>query len=125
MDPAMPSTITNRDADNWRPLLAIADAAGGEWAVRARPVAETMTDKTEGDEQSLKTVLLEDIRTRSRRRASTSCRQLNWSKALLGMKDQPWPELGRAVKPITQNKLAALLRTTASIQTTCGLATSR
>ena len=26
------------------------------------------------------------------------------------MKDRPWPELGRAAKPITQNKLAGLLR---------------
>jgi putative DNA primase/helicase len=36
MDPAMPPTITNRDADNWRPLLAIADAVGGKWLARAR-----------------------------------------------------------------------------------------
>jgi hypothetical protein len=47
MDPAMPLTITNRDADNWRPLLAIADPAGGEWPARARVIAETMTDKAE------------------------------------------------------------------------------
>src|SRR5208337_3608679 len=45
MDPAMPPTITNRDADNWRPLLAVADAAGGEWPVCARAIAEKMTDK--------------------------------------------------------------------------------
>jgi putative DNA primase/helicase len=31
-DPAMPDGIINRAADNWRPLLAIADQAGGEWA---------------------------------------------------------------------------------------------
>jgi len=28
--------LFNRAADNWRPLLAIADAAGGEWPARAR-----------------------------------------------------------------------------------------
>src|SRR5262249_41294209 len=28
-DPAMPDGIINREADNWRPLLAIADEAGG------------------------------------------------------------------------------------------------
>ena len=63
MDPAMPPTITDRDADNWRPLLAIADAAGGEWPARARAVAEAMTDKAEGDDQSLKTMLLEDVKS--------------------------------------------------------------
>ena len=35
-DPAMPSGIINRAADNWRPLLAIADAVGGRWPDRAR-----------------------------------------------------------------------------------------
>ena len=34
----MPAGVFNRAADNWRPLLAIADAAGGEWpAARAEP----------------------------------------------------------------------------------------
>lgn len=35
-DPAMPRTLENREADNWRPLLAIADAAGGQWPTLAR-----------------------------------------------------------------------------------------
>ena len=35
-DPDMPDGIFNRAADNWRPLLAIADAAGGDWPARAR-----------------------------------------------------------------------------------------
>ena len=29
IDPEMPATIINREADNWRPLVAIADAAAG------------------------------------------------------------------------------------------------
>ena len=35
-DPEMPVGVFNRTADNWRPLLAIADAVGGEWPARAR-----------------------------------------------------------------------------------------
>ena len=35
-DPVVPPNLYNRAADNWRPLLAIADAAGGEWPERAR-----------------------------------------------------------------------------------------
>jgi hypothetical protein len=29
-DPEMPETLSGRTADNWRPLLTIADLAGGE-----------------------------------------------------------------------------------------------
>ncbi len=33
-DPELPSGLHSRAADNWRPLIAIADAAGGEWPKR-------------------------------------------------------------------------------------------
>ena len=35
-DPTMPDGVHGRAADNWRPLLAIADLAGAEWPERAR-----------------------------------------------------------------------------------------
>src|SRR5207237_1547401 len=38
-DPEVPANLYNRAADNWRPLLAIADAAGGVWPARAREIA--------------------------------------------------------------------------------------
>ena len=38
-DPDMGS-LFNRDADNWRPLFAIADLAGKEWAARIRKIAK-------------------------------------------------------------------------------------
>jgi putative DNA primase/helicase len=38
-DPAMPQGFSNRRADNWRPLLAIADRAAGHWPQRARKAA--------------------------------------------------------------------------------------
>ena len=34
--PSMPPGLTDRTADVWMPLLAIADMAGGEWPARAR-----------------------------------------------------------------------------------------
>ncbi len=110
MDPAMPPTITNRDADNWSPLLAIADAVGGEWPGRARAIAETMTDKAKDDDQSLRTMLLEDIRSVFATKGVDKLPSAELVEALLAMKDRPWPELGRAAKPITQNKLAGLLK---------------
>ena len=35
-DPDIPAGVHNRAADNWRPLLAIADVVGGEWSERGR-----------------------------------------------------------------------------------------
>ena len=35
-DPAVPAELDDRQADNWRPLLAIADEAGGAWPDLAR-----------------------------------------------------------------------------------------
>src|SRR5262249_8719789 len=35
-DPEIPDALDDRAADNWRPLLAIADLAGGAWPRRAR-----------------------------------------------------------------------------------------
>src|SRR5437588_10694681 len=40
-DPAMPEELDDRQADNWRPLLAIADAPGSAWAALARRAART------------------------------------------------------------------------------------
>ena len=40
VDPEMPAGIFNREADNWRPLVAIAQVAGGDWPKRARKAVE-------------------------------------------------------------------------------------
>ena len=61
-DPDMPAGVFNRAADNWRPLLAIADAAGGEWPARARRAVQCSGAGASGDEQSVRVPLLSDIR---------------------------------------------------------------
>ena len=38
-DPDMPASLHDRAADCWRPLLAIADLAGGDWPEKARTAA--------------------------------------------------------------------------------------
>ena len=59
-DPDMPPGVHNREADNWRPLFAIADAAGGEWPKRAWAAATQAAAASETD--SLIELLLGDIR---------------------------------------------------------------
>ena len=57
-DPDM-GILINRPADNWRPLFAIADIAGGRWPAR-RAVAEAA--ETAKQDQSRRTMVLSNIR---------------------------------------------------------------
>src|SRR5262245_65864349 len=43
-DPATPDVLNDREADCWRPLLAIADRAGGEWPHLARSAAVSLSN---------------------------------------------------------------------------------
>jgi putative DNA primase/helicase len=59
-DPDMPSSIGNREADNWRPLVAIADRVGGCWPDIARDLA--LLFGGDAGNVSLGELLLADIR---------------------------------------------------------------
>ena len=104
-DPDMPSALYNRVADNWRPLIA--DAAGGEWAQRARRAAEAAAAE-DGDE-SARTMLLADLRGLFDAEASGVLFTKEILEALSKRDDRPWPEWGKAAKPITGRQLGMLL----------------
>ncbi len=53
-DPSVPNALNDRAADLWRPLLAIADAAGGEWPAVARRAALELSADKEDDSQTVK-----------------------------------------------------------------------
>jgi putative DNA primase/helicase len=61
-DPAIPEQLFNRVEDNWRPLLAIADAVGGPWPEKLRAIAVNIAELEAGEDPSLGTQLLQDIR---------------------------------------------------------------
>jgi len=60
--PAIPASINDRDADVWEPLLAIADAAGGDWPQRARVAAVALVADSKRETPSLGVKLLADIK---------------------------------------------------------------
>jgi putative DNA primase/helicase len=100
-------TLFNRAADNWRPLLAIADLAGGEWPRLARSIAECA--EAGKQDQSVKIMLLGDIRDIITERPHTDRIGSSELAATLGaMEGRPWPEW-RNGKPITAAALARLL----------------
>jgi hypothetical protein len=62
-EPALP--VDDRAADNWMPLVAVADLAGGDWPARARKAAEVLTREADNAEAdvSLSLRLLADLQT--------------------------------------------------------------
>jgi putative DNA primase/helicase len=125
-DPEIPSSIINRTADNWRPLLAVADAAGGIWPALARNVAVDLCGA--GGPKSVAELLLADLyelfetelvdiekyqtRLTAELNASkpTELFTREILKALHDRDDRPWSEFGKERKPITSPQLASLLR---------------
>ena len=118
LEPKMPAGLINRTADNWRPLLAIADEAGGTWPERARTAAQTSCNSA-SDRVSRLELLLSDIRDIFGRRPLTTDlfgkedREISSAglvKVLLAIEGRPWAEMGEQSKPLTPNQLARMLK---------------
>jgi hypothetical protein len=107
-DPPMPPGVYNRSADNWRALLAIADIAAGAWPERARKAALQGVGVV--DDDSWLEVLLGDIRDVFTKLGVDEIGSERLIAELIKIEARPWAEYGRSEKPITQNKLARLLR---------------
>jgi putative DNA primase/helicase len=111
VDPVMPDGIFNREADNWRPLLAVADAAGGGWPKRARDALEAA--HAADDDESRIAMLAVDIKGIYDERNLTSPEDKLGSKIiveeLVMIEGRPWAEY-RNGKPITQNQFARILK---------------
>jgi len=61
-EPELPASLDDRAADNWQPLIALADAAGGRWPAHARKVA-CLLSGYRADDPSVGVELLTDIRS--------------------------------------------------------------
>jgi hypothetical protein len=105
-DPDIPAGIFNRVADNWRPLLVIADAAGGDWPERARRVLVAMAGVI--NDQSTGAMLFADIRDIFSERKADRLPSTELAEALVAIEGRPWAEW-RHGKAITANSLARLL----------------
>jgi hypothetical protein len=112
-DPAMPSAIYGRMADNWRPLFAIAEVAGGEWPERAQDAAVELSAAY--SEKVAAVMLLEDTRDILKKRGlgpgeGQSIWSIDLVHDLVNLEDRAWGTWGRSGKPITQERVAAMLR---------------
>lgn len=107
-EPVIPDALSDRQADNWEPLLAIADAVGGKWPERARKAALLLSRRGAEDSQDVRELLLGDLFAIVGEREAMFSADL--VAELVKLEGRPWPEFGRARKPITPTGLARLLR---------------
>jgi putative DNA primase/helicase len=107
MDPPVPDELHDRAADNWRPLLAIADACGGPWPERARAAARILAGVTTDADGAPGVQLLGDVRALFAERGVDRLSSADVVEALVQREDRPWPEWhGR---PLTKRGLARVL----------------
>jgi putative DNA primase/helicase len=106
-EPVVPTSLDDREADNWTPLLAIADAVGGSWPARARAAAACSVGVR--DEQAPAIVLLADLRELFNAQAADRLSTDSILVALSKLDGRPWPEWHDA-KPISARGLAKLLK---------------
>jgi hypothetical protein len=105
--PQMPEGVTDRPADVWEPLLAVADAAGGSWPTRARAACLALVKAAQiGDKHSLGIRLLTDLRDHvligvDRLPTVAVLDRLN------ALDDAPWADLQG--KPLDSRRLSRML----------------
>jgi len=109
-DPRLPETAFNRLADNWRPLFAIAETAGGDWPKRAAEAFAKLTNTDDLDAQGVGTMLLSDIAAAFAAQQADRLPSTELAEALAAIEGRPWAEWGKYRRPISVNQLAKQLR---------------
>jgi len=104
--PLLPEGVTDRRAEAWEPLIAIADAAGGTWSKRARVAAVADVAATRERVPTLGIRLLSDIREAFKERDVLATSEL--LEILNSMDEAPWGDLKG--KPLDSRGLAMRLK---------------
>ena len=105
--PDLPASLNDRAQDNWEPLLAIADVAGGEWPELARRAALKLSG-SDSPTMTTGTELLADVKavfeSKGLDRISTS----DLIEALCADTEAPWATYNRG-RPISPRQVAKRL----------------
>ncbi len=113
-DPTLPEELHDRAKDNWRPLLAIADQIGGDWAEKARKAALVIEDaKQDAEPDTNGTRLLSDCRivfsNRKFKRGEPEALKIgDLIEAICNLEESSWREYHRG-KRITEVQFGRLL----------------
>lgn len=103
-EPAVPDGVTDRAAEVWEPLLAIADAAGGHWPATARAAAVHFVTHAASSGSSIGTRLLADLRALFRTNGVDRMATTEILAALLDTEEAAWGDLDG--RPLDARRLA-------------------
>jgi putative DNA primase/helicase len=109
-DPAMPANAPYRVCDNWRPLFALAEVAGGVWPALLKKAFDSLSAADDADAHGTRTDLLCAIRDVFLTQNIDRITSQDLADTLAQMEGTRWPEYGRAGRPVTPNQVARLLR---------------
>ena len=107
--PSMPDGLHDRAEDNWEPLLAIADLAGGPWPEQARAAAKALSGGDDAANHNIRVQLLADIRDVFASTQSDRLPTVDLIAELIALEGRPWGDVNRG-KPINPHWIAARLR---------------
>jgi putative DNA primase/helicase len=107
-DPALPEELNDRQQDNWRPLVAIADLAGKPWPDRARAAAVALSSASD-DTNERGSLLLRDLQTIFTKHKTDRLTTAAILTELTALEERPWSDYARG-KGITPRQLARLLK---------------
>jgi putative DNA primase/helicase len=106
-EPVLPDALDDRASDNWRPLIALADAAGGQWPARARAAAVALSGRRNDD--GIAVAVLTAIKGLF---AAQDTDRLSSRRIVAALTADPtagWSESNRG-RPLSEAQLARLLR---------------
>jgi hypothetical protein len=106
--PEVPECLDDRAADNWRPLLCIADIAGGNWPIEARKAATVLSggEQFEDNEETAVRLLLDALEVFYSDEKLTA-REL--AERLATLDESPWATYRRG-RPISAETVGKYLR---------------
>lgn len=102
--PDLPEALNDRSQDNWEPLLAIADRAGGRWPTTARAAALKLSGAAQ-EAMSSSAELLSDVRAVFDAAGDEKISTEALLRALIGKEESPWGTY-HGGKPMTARNLA-------------------
>ncbi len=116
-EPKMPEALDDRAADNWEPLLAVAECIGRAWPERVKAAALALSGDRDAEDETLGIRLLRNIRQIFNRRAKEDRKYTDPDRiaskdlmdALLKEAEWGWAAAFKG-DPLTQQNLASTLR---------------
>jgi len=105
--PALPASLNDRAQDNWEPLLAIADVAGGTWPDLARKAALKLSG-VDSPTMSTGTELLADIQEVFEHKRVSKISTADLIEALCDDDEKVWATFNRG-RPVSPRQIAKRL----------------